>query len=314
MAMADRLALLELRQLRCFVAVAEERNLSRAAVRLNISQPPLTRIIHAVEETIGAELFVRSARGMTLTAAGETMYAEARRLLDIAYSAVERTRLVARGELGHINIGGFGALMLDAVPRFLAHFRTSCPGITISLQTLNRSDQVQALRDGRIDVAFIRPGVNPPDIVSEPFVPEALVAALPSTDTLASRKRIKLAELSGRSFIVQGSGPRPNFTDALLAMCAQAGCRVESIQSAGDSLTAVALVAGGFGVALVASSATFLKLPGVAYVPLVDATPGIVDLECVYRRGTPTATLSLFLRELHGFRAQNARSRPNVRR
>lgn len=311
--MSNALAALELRQLRYFVAVAEEQNLSRAAVRLSISQPPLTRIIHGVEAVIGAPLFVRSARGMTLTPAGEAMYAEARRLLDIATGAVERARLVARGEAGHLNIAGFGALMLDAVPRFLQQFRRTHPGVTISLQTLNRSEQVQALRDGRVDVAFIRPGTNPPDIVAEPFVPEALVAALPTSDPLATRSRIKLSDLSGRPFIVQGSGPRPNFTDALLAMCANAGCQIDTMQTAGDSLTAVALVAGGFGVALVANSATFLRLPGVAYVPISNATPGIVDLECVYRRGAVSPPLGLFLKELRNFRSSVPRLQANRR-
>ncbi|MBS0339624.1 MAG: hypothetical protein JSS56_03795 [Proteobacteria bacterium] len=107
---------------------------------------------------------------------------------------------------------------------------------------------------------------------------------------------------------MQGSGPRPNFTDALLAMCANSGCQIETIQTAGDSLTVVALVAGGFGVALVASSATFLRLPGVAYVPISNATPGIVDLECVYRRGGVSPPLALFLKELRDFRSENLKS------
>lgn len=300
--MSDPLTLLDFRQLQFFVAVAEEKSISRAAVRLNISQPPLTRIIHAIEKTVGAPLFVRTARGVTLTIAGEALCLEAKRLLELAYGAVERIRSVAKGEAGHLAIGGFGAVMLDAVPRFLGYFRKQYPSIAISLQTLNRSDQIQALRAGRIDAAFTRRGANPPDISSEPFMPETLVAAVPITDPLAEHTKIRLSDLSGRSLIVQGSGPRPNFTDSLLAMCSNAGFYVSEIQSAGDSVTAVALVAGGFGVALVASSASSLRLPGVAYLPVTDATPGIVDLECIYRRDNVTPALTLFLRELQEFR------------
>lgn len=297
---------LDLRQLHYFVAVAEEQSLSRAARRLSISQPPLTRQIHFIEQAVGTTLFTRTARGVELTAAGRVLLADAQHMIQLAHQTVARTRQAGAGELGQLAIGGFGAQMLDAVPKFLRKFRQDHPQISISLQTLNRPQQIEALRDERIDAAFNRAGKYPEDIASALLARDELVAALPSGDKLASRGRIALRELAGRELIVQGSGPRPNFTDTLLAMCDSAGYHVTEAQEVGDSLTAVALVAGGFGIALVARSVTYLQLPGVAYVPLSDSAEGISDIVCIYRRDNMSPVLKLLLNELPS--AQTSRS------
>lgn len=298
------LAALDLRQLKYFIAVAEELNLSRAARRLNISQPPLTRQIQQLEAAVQAPLFLRSARGMQLTESGRVLLVDARRLVDLAVQALERSRSAARGQVGRIDIAGFGSLMLDAVPEFLARFRRARPGVELSLQTLNRPEQIDALRQNRISVAFNRLGNIPPDIASEPFMREHLVAAVAAGDPLARRKRVAMREFARHPLVVQGSGPRPNFTDTLLAMCARAGFQPEVAQTVGDSVTAVALVAGGFGVAFVPRSASHLQLPGVAYVPLTDATAGAADLVCIFRKGDDSPVLAAFLQELRAYRRE----------
>lgn len=292
---------IDLRELRCFLVVAEEGNISRAASRLNMTQPPLTRIIHTMEKTLGGPLFVRSARGVTLTPSGQALYADAQRLLSMTQAAVERSRRTALGFSGHLSLSGFGALMLDAVPLFLAHFRALHPEITLSLETLSRGEQVQALRDGRIDLAFTRQSFLPPDIASQPLAKEELIAALHNADPLADHPAVRLEELEGRTLITQGSGPRPNFTDVLLPLCSEAGWVVQTIQPAGDSLTAIALVASGFGVALVAQSATNLRLPDVKFVKVTDAPTGIVDLQCMYHRDHRNPAVAIFLKEVADF-------------
>lgn len=303
MGMKD-IASLELRQLRYFIAVAEELNLSQAARRLNISQPPLTRQIQQLEAAVDAPLFIRSARGVELTESGRVLLTDARNVIAITRQALERTRAAAKGQVGRIDIAGFGSLMLDAVPELLARFRRARPGVELSLQTLNRPEQVDALRQNRISAAFIRRGNDLPDIVSEPFMREQLVAAVGATDPLARRKRVSLRDFGRRPLVVQGSGPRPNFTDTLLAMCARAGYHPEVAQAVGDSITAVALVAGGFGVAIVPRSASHLQLPGVAYIPLADATAGVADLVCIYRKGDDSPVLAAFLQELRVYRRE----------
>lgn len=300
----SELSALELRHLRYFVAVAEALNLSRAARQLHLSQPPLTRQIQQLEALVGAPLFTRSSRGMELTEAGRVLLAESRGLLAFASQAVERTRSVAEGKVGRLDIAGFGSLMLDAVPQFLARFRAAHPRIELVLQTLNRPEQVAALRQGRIAAAFIRRGNDPPDIATEPFMREELVAAVPAWHALARRKRLSLADLVAVPLVVQGSGPRPNFTDTLLAMFASAKLRPRVAQNVGDSITAVAVVAGGFGAALVPRSASHLQLPGVVFLPVQDVASGVADLVCIYRADDPSAVLQTFLAELRAFRRE----------
>jgi DNA-binding transcriptional LysR family regulator len=295
---------IDLRHLKAFIAVAEELNLSRAARRLNRSQPPLTRQIHQLELALGAPLFTRSARGMQLTNAGHALLADARQILQLTAQVAERVRSAALGQAGRIDIAGFGSLMLDAVPQFLARFRRAYPRVELTLQTMNRPEQVEALRQNRISAAFIRRGNEPPDITYEPFMAEKLMVALSASDALAGRKRVSLRDLASRRLVVQGSGPRPNFTDTLIAICVQAGFQPQIAQMVGDSITAVALVAAGFGVALVPHSATHLNLPGVVYVPIADVKAGIADLVCIYRKGDESPVLAAFLRELRAFRKE----------
>jgi DNA-binding transcriptional LysR family regulator len=303
MGMAD-VAALELRHLRYFVAVAEELNVSRAARRLNLSQPPLTRQIQALEAMVGAPLFTRSARGMELTDPGRVLLAEARNLLAMARQSMERARSVAAGQVGRIHVAGFGSPMIGALPQFLARFRERQPRVELVLTTLNRPEQVLALREGRISAAFTWRGNDAPEMASEAFVRENLLAVVGAQHPLAKRKRLALRDLASVPLVVQGSGPRPNFTDTLLAMCAQAGFQPEIAQHVGDSLTAVALVASGFGAALVPRSASHLRLPGAAYIPLSDAAPGVADLVCVYRKGDRSPVLRTFLEELRLFRKE----------
>ncbi len=299
--MAD-LSALELRHLRYFVAVAEELNFSRAARQLHISQPPLTRQIQQLEAVVGAQLFTRTARGVELTEAGKVLLGEASNLLSFTRHAVERTRSVAMGKVGRLDIAGFGSLMLDVVPRFLAAFRAAHPRIELVLQTLNRAEQVVALRQGRITAALIREGNELPDIASEPFMHEQLVAAVPARHELGRRKRLSLRDLVQLPLVVQGSGPRPNFTDALLTMFAKAGLQPQVTQNVGDSITAVAVVAGGFGAALVPRSTSHLRLPGVVFLPVRDVTPNISKVVCIYRAHDRSAALQTFLEELRTFR------------
>lgn len=295
---------LELRHIRYFVAVAEELNLSRAARQLHISQPPLTRQIQQLESVVGAQLFTRTARGMALTEAGKVLLVEAGNLLSFTRQAVERTRSVALGKVGRLDIAGFGSMMLDAVPQFLARFRAAHPRIELVLQTLNRREQMVALQQGRITAAFIRQGDGTPDLASEPFMVEQLVAAVPADHPLGRRKRLALRDLVQLPLVVQGSGPRPNFTDTLLAMFADAKLQPQVTQNVGDSITAVAVVAGGFGVAVVPRSATLLKLPGVVFLPITDVTPGISNLVCIYRAQDQSAALQTFLAEMRAFRTE----------
>ena len=147
---------MDLRDMRHFLAVAEEGHIGRAAARLHLSQPPLTRHIQALEEKIGVALFVRSPKGMTLTDAGRTLLQETPNLLALAQQALERTRLAGQGLIGRLDVGLFGSGVLDVIPRILARFHQAHPEVKVVLHNLTKDAQLQALRARRITVASSR--------------------------------------------------------------------------------------------------------------------------------------------------------------
>ena len=147
---------MDLRDMRHFLAVAEEGHIGRAAARLHLSQPPLTRHIQALEEKIGVALFVRTPKGMTLTDAGRTLLQETPNLLALAQQALERTRLAGQGLIGRLDVGLFGSGVLDVIPRILARFHQARPEVKIVLHNLTKDAQLQALRERRISVGFNR--------------------------------------------------------------------------------------------------------------------------------------------------------------
>ncbi len=140
---------MDLRHLRYFVAVAEEKNIGRAAVRLHISQPPLTRQIQQLEEDLGVQLFNRTPRGMELTPAGELLLDEARNIRSVVEQATERTQRAGQGKLGRLDIAVFGSGILDAIPKLLLTFSRAFPDVKVVLHNMNKEAQIQALRQKR---------------------------------------------------------------------------------------------------------------------------------------------------------------------
>ena len=176
---------MDLRQMRYFLALAEERNFTRAAARLHMAQPPLTRQIRALEDDVGATLFVRSPKGVTLTEAGQALFDEVPNLLALAARAKERAVLAGQGQSGQLDIGTFGSGVLDAVPRILARFHAERPEVKIVLHNLSKSAQIAALRERRINVGFNR--LIPPDddLKVETVLRESMMVALPAQSPLS---------------------------------------------------------------------------------------------------------------------------------
>ncbi|HEX5998859.1 MAG TPA: LysR family transcriptional regulator [Hyphomicrobiaceae bacterium] len=292
---------MNLRQVRHFIAVAEERNIGRAAKRLRLSQPPLTRQMQQLEAEIGTSLFLRTRRGVQLTAAGEVLLDEARNLLAVTAAARERTLLAAQGRLGRLDVGLFGANVL-AVSEMLGRFRQTHPKVDVVVHAMNKDEQVEALRKQRLAVGFNLLGVSLDDIGSEPVKTERLVIALPQRDPLARRPRLGLAELATRPLVIFASGPRPNLVDVVFGLCRDEGFQPTVTHEVVDSIAAVGLVAAGFGFALVPQWAACLKLPGVVYRRL--GTDPRVGLHCIYRRGDQSPILAAFLKTMRSGRAQ----------
>lgn len=294
---------MELRQLRYFVTLAEELNFSRAAVLLHMTQPPLTRQMQQLEQTLGVKLLERTNRGVTLTDSGQTFLEEARRLLCLADQAVERTRLADRGAIGRMDVAVFGSAILDVIPQMLQHFHARFPNVVVALHTLGRNAQIRALREGRLTIAFNRFLPHEPDMVVETVLHERLCVALPQAHPLAEHVELTLAELTEEAFILFPNRGRPSLADEVVALCRAQGFEPLVAQETSDVLSCIALVATGFGISLVPNSTTNLKLAGVRYVPLAEPTP-VVELNCMYRKDDASPILKAFLEILHGFRSR----------
>lgn len=262
---------MELRHLRYFVAVAEELHFGRAAARLHIAQPPLSRQVRDLEQELGAELFSRVKGRVTLTHAGRAFLVEARRTL----AQAERARLVAQraaqGEIGRLRVGFVEAATYSGLlPDVLELVRTQLPNVGLELFELSSLQQTEALRDGRVDVGLLHS--LPYDAVEwlgmERLTSDAMVVALPREHRLARRSEVPLQALAGEPFLMLRRPDGPGLHDRIIAACQTAGFSPSVAQQAGQLQTLVGLVAAGAGVALVPGVLDALRRPGVVYRPL----------------------------------------------
>ena len=293
---------MDLRHLKYFIAVAEELNIGRAAVRLHISQPPLTRQIQQLEEELGVLLFIRTPRGVELTQAGEMFLEEARNIRALVELAIERTKRAGQGKLGRLDIGIFGTGILGAIPQLLQLFRETHPDVRVVLHTMSKAEQIEALRQKRITVGFNRIISPLPDLETELIIKEPLFLAVNETHPLSQQSSVSFMELSKYPLVLFPTGARPNFVDRVIELCRNEGFTPDISQVVGDAVTGVALVAGGFGLTLVPKSATALSLPGVVFRPFNDPGKATVDLSCIYRKDDESAILQAFLGAIRKFR------------
>lgn len=294
---------MELRHLRYFIAVAEEGHIGRAATRLHISQPPLTRQIQQLEEELGVQLFIRTPRGMELTPAGELLLQEARNIRSVVAQAAERTQRAGQGKLGRLDIGIFGSAILDTIPALLLKFRSAFPDVKVVLHNMSKDAQIAALRQRRIDIGFNRFIEHSEDIANEIVITEEILIAINEDHPLAQAESVPFTVLRDNPLIVFPTGPRPSFIDKVMNMCHQKGFTPQITQEVGNTLTGVALVASNFGVCAVPASATKLALPGVAYRPIIDPPRDSgVDLNCIYRVDDHSPLLKSFLDTVREYR------------
>ena len=301
---------MDLHDLRDFLAVAQEGHIGRAAARLHLSRPPLTRHIQALEKKIGVPLFVRTPKGVTLTEAGRTLLEEAPNLLALAQRALERTRLAGQGLIGQLDVGLFGSGILDVIPRILSRFHQARPEVKIVLHNLTKDAQLQALRERRISIGFNRLVPKESGITVEAVLREARVVAIPEAHPLARRQVIHLRDLEGVPLITYPNLPIRGMAHEVAEAFHLEGVPQKVAQEVEDVVTAVALVSTGFGVVITTQSATNLRLPGVVFRPLRNPRLKKLELSCLYRSGDKSPVLKAFLDVVHEF-ARDARSHPN---
>jgi DNA-binding transcriptional LysR family regulator len=294
---------MDLRHLRYFIAVAEEQHMGRAAARLHLSQPPLTRQIQQLESELGVRLFERTPRGMELTQAGYLFLEEARNIQSIVERATERTQRAGQGKLGRLDIGIFGSGILGTIPQLVLAFRNAYPDVNVVLHTMTKGEQLEALRQRRIGIGFNRLLGPEPDIATELVRSEQLLLAINESHPLAAQPIIPADALGDLPMILFPAGVHPGFVDKVMGLCHELGFVPRVSQEVGDAVTGVALVASGFGVCLVPESATVFSLPGVVYRPIDGLPPNSgVDLSCIYRRDDRSPLLQAFLETVRAAR------------
>jgi DNA-binding transcriptional LysR family regulator len=300
---------MDLRHLRYFVAVAETLSFGRAAERLHISQPPLSRQIRGLEHELGAPLFSRTRRSVRLTAAGAALLPEARRLLRDADALQAGARQLASGEVGTLALGFISVAAYNLLPELAPEFRRRHPGIKLALQEATSDVQLAALGRGELDVGLVLPPVEAPALEYAPLLHDTLVAALPAGR--GGRGPIALASLRDEPFILFPRTVGTSLYDQIAGACERAGFAPRVEQEAIQMQTIISLVAAGMGVALVPASLMKLRRTGVVYRPLADARPRI-ELGIAWRRGDDAPAVRAFV-GLARTAAHGARAQPRAR-
>jgi DNA-binding transcriptional LysR family regulator len=290
----------ELRQLRYFVAVAEELHFRRAAERLHITQPPLSQQIRALEDELGFALLARTRRRVELTPAGAAFLRDARALLGELEGAVATARRIDAGQTGRLRINFVGSALFSIVPGAVERFRRARPAVELELRERPTADQLRAVRVGVADVGLVRPPIEHDDALRvQTVLRERTVAALPAGHPLAALRRVPLRRLAAEPLVLFPRDQAPGFHDLLIDALAGAGAQraggPQIIQYAPEMLTIIGLVAAGTGVSLVPESVQRLALDGVAYRPVSGAP--LSELIAVTRAGGHAELARAFLAE-----------------
>ena len=257
---------MELRHLRYFVALAEELHFGRAAQRLQISQPPLSQQIAALEREIGVPLLRRTSRMVELTPAGGAFLEEARQTLDQARNAVEQARRAALGEIGRLQVGFVP--VCGIIPVAIRRFMTKFPEVRVTLRNMGSAAQLDSVLHKRLDVGFVHMPITMAGLESEPVESHVLMVALPERHRLARQRTISWRALDGEPFIGFPRAAAPGAYDTLMGRLREAGLIPNVVHETDSLLARLRMVGAGVGVSLPPAYASNFNRPGVVLRPL----------------------------------------------
>lgn len=263
---------MELRDLRYFVAVAENLHFGRAAEQLHITQPALSRQIRALEVELEVQLFYRTKRSVRLTIAGQAFMAEAQQILNYIDRAVLTTQMTARGEMGQLRVSFTASALRDIVPKIVREFRDCYPEVQLTMTEQNTEDQVRSFRAHQIDVGFLYLPIDDQQLLITPLRQETLVVALLKDHPQATNSRLKLGDLANEPLILHPRSEGPHLYDQIIQLCQQAGFTPSVVQEAVASQTRIGLVAAGIGVTLIPETLKDLGNSAVVYRQLEGIT------------------------------------------
>lgn len=293
---------MELRQLAMFLAVARELSFTRAAAALGVAQPPLSQQIRRLEAELEVPLFRRTTRSVELTAAGTLFRDEVRALLDRLDGAVSAARRAGAGLTGRLTVGFVGPAVLSILPAVIRAARGALPDVEIGFRELTTVEQTDALRDGSLDVGFLRLPAAVSGIVSEVVLREHLVLAVPrEKPRFAGEGPVAIAALARERFVFPSPRLEPGLTELYRRLCRDAGFSPLVGQEASQIHTILALVTEGLGIAFVPSSMESERFPRIRYRALDETIP--VDLSLAWRRDAADPLVERFVEVARGARA-----------
>ncbi len=267
---------MELRHLRYFVAVAEELNFTRAAEKLRLAQPSLTRQIHNLEAELGVRLLDRTKSQVSLTAEGRSFLVDARRLVALSVESVTAVQRFSRGESSQLNLGYLFKFNFDLLPATLTTFYQTCPEIAVNLFDMSPVEQLRALEARKIDLGFV--GLRPPaanknisSLTWQCVARHDVVVVLPAHHPLAKKSKIKMSDLKSLFFVAMSEETHPGSREWLSSLCEQASFKPRILQDVDLESGIMTFVAEGLGVTLAREQIKNLLHPGVVFRPLVTA-------------------------------------------
>ncbi|KZD01057.1 LysR family transcriptional regulator [Oceanibaculum pacificum] len=292
--------MIETRHLRYFVAVAEMLHFGRAAERLNIAQPALSRQIQQLEQELGVLLLERTQRRVRLTAAGRLYLERATRLLDELAKATGDVRRAHAGHAGRLSVGFIHSSTYSVTPAILGQYHASFPDVELVLHEMTIFEQFRALRENVIDVGILRPPVGDPHLSVMPFRDEDFLIVAPETHPLAGKGNAdaSLADMAAETFVLFEQRKSPLFHSRIISMCEAAGFVPQVEQYANQIHTVLGLVRAGMGISIVPEVARNLHMPGIRFLPIRE-TPPPVQVALAWRSLDETPTV-------HSFRAMVA--------
>jgi DNA-binding transcriptional LysR family regulator len=288
----------ELRHLRYFLAVAETLHFGRAAQKLGMAQPPLSQQIRKLEALVGAPLFERTTRGVTLTPAGAMLRERAASTMARLADDLEQTRRVARGEEGRLTVGFSGSVMFTELPAAIQQYRRAYPRVEVQLREMWTAAQLDAIADGSIDVAFLRDGERRPELLLTPLLREPFHVALPADHKLRRQRTVDPASLEGEPFVLFSRRMGNLAFDRTMRCCLDAGFQPTIVQEAPQFPTLMRLVAAGLGISLVPACVATVAFPGAIDRPIRSKRWTSVDIGT--RVGGVSATAEAFVETVRG--------------
>jgi DNA-binding transcriptional LysR family regulator len=273
---------MNVKQLQYFIAVAEELHFGRAAERLDMAQPPLSRQIKQLEEDLGAILFNRGRSAITLTQAGERLLQRGKSILTQMEDTKLEVRRLGQGAEGRLRVGFVGSATFGILPNIIKSFRANYPDVNLSLIPMNNAQLHRALISRELDVAFARPALKDPEFMTRELIEERLILALPDSIDTGGRTVAKLERLATHNLILYPEYPRPSYADFVLDACERAGFPAPLRVWCMDLQTALSLVSVGEGVCIVPESVSNAPRKGMKFLR-IDPEIARTSLSLNYR-------------------------------